>query len=507
MFGIRTPIKGRKPTDEKQSPSTSGHGSGQAPPSQIREEKTPETHPASVRRSVGEWELGKSAEAPKKTTAPPKKAGSVEPQKPRATRTISQDGRATVTQKALPEAPGLPVKIQTQSFVDRVAEAEVLRAIAKGHLEDSKNIKTEIKTEVWQVVVRLHKLVKEAESGKGQGIKKANEPENQREPEKEKKAEEKPEKEQRKEEKELLRRIEEHTRLIKESNEKMERLKETIEKHQDLQEKMSYASVAAAHPRKQHPEQTALHSVVITAKDETETGEEILKRIREVVKAKDGGIEVERIRKGKDRKVIVGCRTEKDREQIKERLRGEGALNVQEVKNKDPLVILKDVFMYNTDEDIIGALWKQNTKTLKDLNKKENRVEVLYKKRSRNPQANSVIMRVSPGVWKRLVDAETVMIDLQRVRVADQSPLVQCSLCLGYGHGRRFCKDTVEKCSHCGGPHKKADCADWLAGEAPSCCNCQRAKMDRAEHNAFSSECPIRRRWETIARATIAYQC
>lgn len=66
-----------------------------------------------------------------------------------------------------------------------------------------------------------------------------------------------------------------------------------------------------AHP--QRPEQTALHSIVVTTSDENETGEDVLDRIRKVVNAKESGIAVERIRKAKDRKVKVGCKTNEER--------------------------------------------------------------------------------------------------------------------------------------------------------------------------------------------------
>ncbi|KAL4705310.1 hypothetical protein ACJJTC_018996 [Scirpophaga incertulas] len=72
-------------------------------------------------------------------------------------------------------------------------------------------------------------------------------------------------------------------------------------------------------------------------------------------------------------------------------------------------------------------------------------------------------------------------------------------------HPNKFCKETVEKCSHCGGPHVKNNCPDWLAGAAPTCCNCTTAKIEQNGHNAFSPECQVRRRWEALARAKVAY--
>ncbi|CAB3260026.1 unnamed protein product, partial [Arctia plantaginis] len=289
MMGIRTPIKGIKPTNSKQSPTLSGQASGQALPPQERDDvKVPEMRPISERRSIGEWESGKPTEAPMKMTTSPKKAVSVEPSEPKkSTRTLSQDSKTGTStnieaRRTSMEVTGSPPT--QKKYADRMTEARACVTKAKILLGKSKNIKTEIKTEVTQAIDRLFQLVKEADSVKGQGVKKPSEPKKDRESRKEKEAEKKPQKEQRTEEKELLRRIDEHTRLIEESNEKMERLRETIEKHQETQEKMTYASVAATTPRRQPPERAALHSIVVTAKDETETGDEIMKRIREVRK-------------------------------------------------------------------------------------------------------------------------------------------------------------------------------------------------------------------------------
>lgn len=457
---------------------------------------------SSVRRSIGNWESGKPDTHPG-TSNTSKKVSAGVTQKPKTKATLSQDNKAETARRASTEVLESSPKQERQKvkYTDRLAEAKACVTKAKLNLGNSRNIKGEIKTEVIYSIERLYQLVKEGETIKGQGKKQLKELENEHKPEEESK----PEMEQRKEEKELIKKMEEHKMLIQESNERMEKLKEVLEKQQEVHERQTYANVAASSWRRPS-EQTALHSVVITAKDETETSEEVLQRIRDVVNAKEGGIAVEKIRKAKDRKVILGCRTEEERQIIKERLkRVEDHLTVQEVKNKNPLVILRDVFRYNSDEDILSALWNQNQKVLKDTGGEEKKIEILYKKRARNPQTHHVIMRVSPTVWKRLVESETVLIDLQRVRVGDQSPLVQCSLCLGYGHGRRFCKETIEKCSHCGGPHMKTECADWLANAAPACCNCMHAKLEKTDHNAFSNECSIRRKWDALARATVAY--
>ncbi|KAG6462429.1 hypothetical protein O3G_MSEX013250 [Manduca sexta] len=175
------------------------------------------------------------------------------------------------------------------------------------------------------------------------------------------------------------------------------------------------------------------------------------------------------------------------------------------MKNKDPLVIMKDVLNFHTDEEIVCALKNQNKGLFERIESGKIKIEVKYRKRTRNSLMSHIILSVSPEVWRMLTGAGAVHVDSQRVRVADQSPIVQCTECLGFGHGRKFCKAAQDVCSHCGGPHVRAECADWLAAVAPTCCNCQSAKLDNTDHNAFSQECPVWRRWDTIARSSVSY--
>lgn len=476
MFGHRTPVKPR-PTAE--APLAPPPAKGKQSPAPVPQS----SRTTSVRRSIGEWEHAKSDTLPK-SPSDSKITKPVEAPKPNPKPSSSQVQLRAETRRESTEAVGnLPsLQNRSQKYTDRLAEAKACLDTATEHLKNSRNTKKEIVTEVKYALGRLYQLVKEGESGKRQTAVREKSPE-------------KP-----KDESELSRKLEENSRLLQENNERMEKLKESLDRESQERQR-SYASVAAVLPRR--TEQTALHSVVVTAIDENETGEQVLDRIRKVVNAKESGIAVERIRKAKDRKIIVGCRTNEERQRVKERLKGDAELNVEEMRNKDPLVILKDVLKYNTDQDVVDSLRNLNKGVLEDLS--DQKLEIAFKKPTRNPHTHHIVMRVSPRIWQHLVDAGSVQIDLQRVRVADQSPLVQCSLCLGYGHGRRFCKETVEKCCHCGGPHMKTQCADWLADVPPSCTNCTHARLDKVDHNAFSGECPIRRKWEALARATVAY--
>lgn len=465
MFGFHTPVR-KNSVETNSSPDNNA----MAGPSC----KTPEKPVSKVRRSIGELE----AKTTKTTTR-------AKPKSPPTKDTTIMTGEMRKT------------PMEKSKIKDRVAEATAWADKAKQALAASRNTKTEIKNDITQAIDKLVALVKEAASVKGQN-----------------KQDTKDEQDRPKEttnkntsiDKELIAKLEEHARLIEENNKKMEELKGSLEKSNEEQSRQTYANIAATALRRPLPEQAALHSVVITSKNETESGEEVLNRVRKAMNAKDGEISIERVRKAKDRKIIIGCKSEEDRQKVKDRLkRADNNLTIQETKNKDPMIMLKNVLTYNDDEVILAALRSQNRNMLKDLEGKDQKMEVAYKRRTRNPHTSHIVLRVSPAVWRRLVDAGAVHIDLQRVRVVDQSPLVQCSLCLGYGHGKRFCKDKTERCSHCGGPHMRAECSDWLAGSAPTCCNCVHAKSDTVDHNAFSEDCPVRRKWEVIARATVAY--
>ena len=183
-----------------------------------------------------------------------------------------------------------------------------------------------------------------------------------------------------------------------------------------------------------------------------DTGDEILERVRKAVDVKEGWVRVERVRKAKDRKIIVGCKTEEERKKIRERLLAVGEnLVVEDVRNRDPLLVLKHVYVMHSDEELLRALETQNREIFRDLGDGELRMSIRFRKKSRNPHVNSVVLSVSPIIWRRALEGGKLRIDLQRMRVEDQLPLVQCNRCLALGHGKRLCSEPADLCSHCGG--------------------------------------------------------
>lgn len=214
---------------------------------------------------------------------------------------------------------------------------------------------------------------------------------------------------------------------------------------------------------------------------------------------------VENVRRARDGKVVLSCRTPEALNTVKEKLKSAANLEVTDVRSKQPLVVLKNVWEGSTDDEIQKALRTQNPNIFSGLNEQDSTIKTIFRKKTRNPTVNHIVARVEPLLWQRMTGHGHLYLGMQRIQVADHSPLIQCSMCLGYGHSKRLCKEELPRCSHCGGDHVRAECEKWLAGTVPSCCNCSRARLEDRRHNAFNDKCPIRQRWDALARSTTEY--
>ncbi|XP_063894705.1 uncharacterized protein LOC126057099 [Helicoverpa armigera] len=438
MFGIRTPVNRKNaPPAQDASPGNSSNVSPAQPTN------------TNVRRSI---EVLESSQTPLPSSAP---AAPVKPKKITILKSVSP---APEKLTGTAEAPKPPAS------VSRVQEARNLVTKAKIALGQSRNLRTDIKEDVTMAIDTLYRMVRDGEADKGRGLISSKKeqpatvgavlPEHCSQ-----------------EYSQLLSSLADHSRLVKESAEKMEELQQSLSKHTTALDATTYAGVLAApKPLAASPRPT-LHSVVVASNDKQETGEQVLDKIRTAINAKEGGYRIDRVRKAKDSKVVISCRDEEERSRVREKLRSAGQhLTVQDAANLDPLIILRDVLSYNTDEDVTKALRTQNTKLFADLAAEDDRVIIKYRKRARNQLMCHIVARVSPTLWSRLTGTSAVYIDMQRIRVEDQSPLVQCScICLGYGHGRRLCTEKEEACSHCGGPHLRNSCPEAKANAPPSC--------------------------------------
>lgn len=380
------------------------------------------------------------------------------------------------------------------------SEANRLFQEAKAHMEQSGNIKTTIKQTVIENLGRMYELILKINEDRTLLRQKIHHLT------------------QRVEggmSKEMLEELKEQKALAIETMEEVRQMRRevgTLEKEikgKTNTEGSTYAEKAASksNPRTTWtPADPQIHSIVISSTDAKDSSEDVVKKVRAAVEAKTTGIRVDRVRKAKDQKVVIGCSRKEDLEKIKARINtGQPVLRVEQKENKDPLVIIKDVLNYNTDEDVLGSLKTQNSHILGHIPEAQYRASVRYRRRARNQLESHIVIQVSPSVWQALVEAGKIHIDLQRVVVQDQSPLIQCSRCLGFGHGKKLCTETEDRCSHCSGPHLRKDCPTRLAGGDPTCKNCTSAKLETIDHDTFSDCCPIKKKWDRLARSAIAY--
>ncbi|KAI8431392.1 hypothetical protein MSG28_015924 [Choristoneura fumiferana] len=264
---------------------------------------------------------------------------------------------------------------------------------------------------------------------------------------------------------------------------------------------VTYAQVLKG--RKGPPIPNNNHTVIVSSKDPTKTSEGVLLELDKAVSAQTTGMRLEGVRKARNQKVVVNCASQNDLELL--RKAAEGKLNAEYPRMKNPLVCIRDVLNYHKDEDLPQMLLAQNKHLLSDLKIEASDLKLRYRKRARNPLCCHPVFELPPAAWKRLVEAEKVYIGLQRQKVEDQSPLVQCTRCLAYGHTKTLCREVSTNCRfclHCHGPQK-------CPQEQPVCINCTRAGRDQAEaqHEAFSQECRERQKWDALARSRIAYCC
>ncbi|CAB3256931.1 unnamed protein product [Arctia plantaginis] len=204
--------------------------------------------------------------------------------------------RTVTTRRASTEVLIYSPPAQKIKNTSRTAEAKALVTKAKILLGQSGNIRKDIKSEVTVVVEKLYKLVKEGENKK-RDLETTPQDDQIEETDREEK---------------LGAAMRDHTRAIQEHIAKKNDLEKALEaqmKERTGQESTtSYAQAVASHTTntQKTPIRSTMHSMVVTSREETETGEEVLNKVRQVVNAKEGWIKVERVRKAKDRKVILG---------------------------------------------------------------------------------------------------------------------------------------------------------------------------------------------------------
>lgn len=275
---------------------------------------------------------------------------------------------------------------------------------------------------------------------------------------------------------------------------------------QQQQGPKTFAQVAST-PKPPKVTTTPNHTLIVSSTNPQHTGDNVIERIRTALDLKTSGARVDTVRKARNQKVVLRCASKADLKLIRDQFKSNEGLKVQEPKPQNPLVCIRGVLSSYSDGEIVDLLRAQNKHLLQDVAVAEQTVKMRFRKRARNPHECHPVLELSPELWKRFTQAQKIHLGIQRCSVEDQSPLVQCTKCLGYGHNRTICKAEKDICCYCTGAHSGRDCPSRADGKQPTCVNCKAALKTGSDlaHTAFSEDCQERQKWDGIARSRVSY--
>ena len=229
--------------------------------------------------------------------------------------------------------------------------------------------------------------------------------------------------------------------------------------------------------------------------------------------------------------IVVGCKSEKDVAKMVKHLEDETNLtddfDVDTQKKLYPKVKISVLPKELTDEQLIEELFALNQEvrntcdTVEDLKRS---VRTIYSgKVDKADTLKYVILECTPKVRKVLLGLQKVHINYRIVTIRDHLHLTRCFKCCGFGHTSKFCRATVDVCSHCTGAHAFKDCTAKLAKDSvPICTHCtaenDKLKMKcaknnkvprllKTDHNAMSEACPAFKRQQKIVFERTEYGC
>lgn len=231
------------------------------------------------------------------------------------------------------------------------------------------------------------------------------------------------------------------------------------------------------------------------------------KQIKQMVDAREDGLQIDGIRPVGATQVKVVAATPEQAIRLTNKLANAGFLVEKERLPDRPLMVkVRRVDRTIRKEDLASYLYTQNPwvrdcfPQLKDLEK----VFAPNFQMGRRIDAKGIpyddciwVVRVSEALRKELLKQGKVYINLDTCPVSDFTEVTRCFRCQGYGHTAAKCLNE-ESCARCAGFHDTRTCP--LANLPPNvtpeprkCANCKRINLDYT-HSVENPKCPVYRR-------------
>lgn len=262
-------------------------------------------------------------------------------------------------------------------------------------------------------------------------------------------------------------------KLLRTVNELSNRFKEGLELH------------SGKEPNLIRAQKRASFAAVVSGTSKDQIGAAVvMKKLKKAVRPEATGIRMESMREGTSGRVIVKCVDVKDLGKLTECLKG--------CKELKAVLTMLGVDEDDCKVDLIERIIKQNpelTQVIPDgVDMKDVMKVVRYGRMSVNAKLRKVFIMVSAGAREVFQDLGHVFVGFRRVRVVDDTPLLQCYKCLGFGHMSGNCKNS-ERCGYCAAGQRTSDCPDKNDCEKYSCYNCRKYLNVNAKHRASSYDC------------------
>lgn len=223
----------------------------------------------------------------------------------------------------------------------------------------------------------------------------------------------------------------------------------------------------------------------------------VIKKLREAVKPEKTGIRLESMREGTGGRVIVKCADSRDLNKFTECLSKCKDLNV---RKPEPLKAVLTILGIDEEEcqgDLMQRVLAQNPELsvlVPDGGRLQDAVKVIrYERMGANARLRKAFVMVSARARECLNEMGCVYIGYRRARVVDETPLLQCYKCLGFGHTSGACKNE-ERCGYCAAGHRTSECKVKEDRAKHECFNCRKYLNVKSNHRASSYDCEFYKR-------------
>lgn len=231
--------------------------------------------------------------------------------------------------------------------------------------------------------------------------------------------------------------------------------------------------------------------------DRDKSPERVQEDFKKAIDPRKENLHLKAVRPGKGGIVVV-AETKEEIEKIRNSaaLR-EAGLVVEDVKSRDPLLLMRNIDTDLTAEKVQEGLFAQNSTlndggkmSLEQFKKNFRPVRKLAPKEPGSKGQSKWIVECSPQVRNLVRKADRLYLDYGTVRCEDYIVPSRCFNCQAYKHVAKHCTAKDPTCGYCAKEgHKYADCPDKKEGKIPHCAPCTRMGEKEVNHATDYKEC------------------